>query len=218
MRDQVSWAFTSVISPSWWGSRPPPSSLIIPAYIYDWKPIKEVAILGEILAISALTMCMGFVFVDIGRPDRCWHLIPMLGRLNFPSSLLAWDVIVLNGYFLLNIVIVGYLLYCSYEKKHYNKNFVVPLILLSIPVAIGIHTVTAFIYIVWPGGRSGMPRFWRPDFWPARCARSGCVADSLSAAQTGDPPGHQGRSLWKIAEIMAYAMFINLFLLRRRSL
>ena len=113
MRDQVSWAyyignFTFLV-----GVAAAAVMLVIPAYIYNWKPIKEIAILGELLAISAVIMCLGFVIVDIGRPDRFWHLIPFLGIMNFPDSLLAWDVLVLTGYLLLNIFIVGYLLNSS---------------------------------------------------------------------------------------------------------
>src|ERR1017187_7652438 len=70
MRDQVSWAFYIGNFTFLVGLAAAAIILIIPAYVYNWKPIKEVAILGEILAISALVMCMGFVFVDIGRPDR----------------------------------------------------------------------------------------------------------------------------------------------------
>ncbi len=51
--------------------------LVIPAYVYHWKPIKEVVILGELLAISAIVMCLLFVLVDMGRPDRLLHLIPL---------------------------------------------------------------------------------------------------------------------------------------------
>jgi molybdopterin-containing oxidoreductase family membrane subunit len=214
MRDQVSWAFYIGNFTFLVGVAAAAIILIIPAYVYDWKPIKEVAILGEILAISAIVMCMGFVFVDIGRPDRCWHLIPLLGRLNFPSSLLAWDVIVLNGYFLLNIVIVGYLLYCSYEKKHYNKHFVVPLILLSIPVAIGIHTVTAFIYV----GMTARP-FWNASILAPRflasamCSGPAVLLILFQLLKRATHLDIKDEALWKIAEIMAYAMFINLFLL-----
>ena len=89
--------------------------LVIPAYIYHWQPIKEIVILGELLAISAVIMCLLFVTVDIGRPDRFWHLMPFIGALNFPRALLAWDVLVLNLYLALNVVIVAYLLYSAFH-------------------------------------------------------------------------------------------------------
>ena len=146
MRDQVSWAFYIGNFTFLVGVAAAAVVLVIPAYIYGWKPIKEVAILGEILAISAIVMCMLFVVVDMGRPDRFWHLIPGIGRINFPDSLLAWDVLVLNLYLVLNLVIVTHLLYCGMQGRYPNQRFVVPLVLFSIPAAVGIHTVTAFIY------------------------------------------------------------------------
>ena len=35
--------------------------------------------------------------VDVGGPHKLWHMIPMIGHMNWPASMLAWDVIVLNG-------------------------------------------------------------------------------------------------------------------------
>ncbi len=85
MRDQVSWGFYIGNFTFLVGVAAAAIMLVIPAYIYDWEPIKEITILGEMLAISALIMCLGFVMVDIGRPDRFWHIAPLVGRLNWPS-------------------------------------------------------------------------------------------------------------------------------------
>jgi len=155
MRDQVSWAFYIGNFTFLVGVAAAAVLLVIPAYVYQWKPIKEVAILGELLAISAIAMCGLFVWVDIGRPDRAWHLIPSLGRLNLPSSLLAWDVIVLNGYLVLNAHICGYLLYVAYLGRKPTKLFYVPFVFIAIAWALSIHTVTAFLYV----GLGGRP-FW----------------------------------------------------------
>jgi Ni/Fe-hydrogenase subunit HybB-like protein len=89
MRDQVSWAFYIGNFTFLVGVAAAAVVLVIPAYIYGWKPIKEVAILGEILAISAIVMCILFVVADMGHPERFWHLIPGIGRMNFPASMLA---------------------------------------------------------------------------------------------------------------------------------
>ncbi len=214
MRDQVSWAFYIGNFTFLVGVAAAAIILVIPAYVYDWKPIKEIAILGEILAISALVMCMLFVTVDIGRPDRIWHLIPGVGLLNWPASLLAWDIVVLNAYFVINLVVVSYLLYCAYQKRHYNKAFVVPLILLSIPAAISIHTVTAFIY----NGLPGRP-FWNASILAPRfiasamCSGPAILLILFQLLRRTTRFEIKDEALWKIAEIMAYAMFLNLFLL-----
>ena len=90
--------------------------MVIPVYIYDNEELHDLVIFGELLAVAAIIMCLLFVTVDLGRPDRFWHLVPGLGQLNFPASMLSWDVIVLNGYLLLNVHICGYLLYCRYKR------------------------------------------------------------------------------------------------------
>src|SRR5205085_2379121 len=112
-------------------------------------------IFGEILAVAAIIMCLLFVAVDLGRPDRFWHLIPGIGEFNFPASMLSWDVIVLNGYLVLNVWICGYLLYSRYQGKKPSKWFYIPFVFIAIFWAVSIHTVTAFLYV----GLGGRP-FW----------------------------------------------------------
>ena len=85
MRDQVSWGFYIGNFTFLVGVAAAAVVLVIPAYVYDWKPIRQIVIYGELLAVSAIVMCLLFVLVDIGRPDRFWHLIPPLGHLNFPT-------------------------------------------------------------------------------------------------------------------------------------
>ncbi len=213
MRDQVSWAFYIGNFTFLVGVAAAAVLLVIPAYVYNWKPIREIAIFGELLAISAIVMCLLFVTVDIGQPGRVLELIPFLGSLNVPSSLLGWDVLVLNGYLLLNTVIVGHFLYKAYFKKPYNKNFVVPLLLLSIPAAISIHTVTAFVY----NGMAARP-FWNASILAPRFIASALCsgpAIMLILFQILRKTTHiriRKEAISKIAELMAYAMFLNLFL------
>ena len=136
MRDQVSWAFYIGNFTFLVGVAAAAVILVIPAYVYHWKPIKEIVILGELLAISSLAMCLLFIMVDMGRPDRFWHMTPFVGTPNCPASLLAWDALVLNLYLLLNLVIVTYMLFKAYRGETINNRILVPLVLLSIPVAI----------------------------------------------------------------------------------
>src|SRR5574337_988532 len=115
MRDEVSWAFYIGNFTFLVGVAAAAVLLVIPAYVYQWKPIKEVVILGELLAISALVMCLLFVLVDMGRPDRLHHVLPLLGSPNWPSSLLSWDALVLNVYLVVNLLVVVHILYKGYR-------------------------------------------------------------------------------------------------------
>jgi Ni/Fe-hydrogenase subunit HybB-like protein len=214
MRDQVSWAFYIGNFTFLVGVAAAAVLLVIPAYVYHWKPIKEVAILGELLAISALVMCGLFVFVDIGHPERAWHLIPFIGRLNIPRSLLAWDVIALNSYLGLNVIIVTYLLFTLYRGKQPRMWIFTPLVLLSIPAAIGIHTVTAFLY-------NGIPArpFWNSAILAPRfiasafCSGPAVLLILMQILRRFTLFEIKDEAIWKIAELMAYAMAVNLFLL-----
>jgi molybdopterin-containing oxidoreductase family membrane subunit len=187
--------------------------LVIPAYIYDWGPIKEIVIFGELLAISAISMCLLFVLVDMGRPDRLWHMIPVIGCLNFPSSLLAWDSIVLNVYFAVNAVIVAHLLFCAFMKRDYNHRLVVPLVLFSIPAAISIHTVTAFLYMGMPSRPYWNSAILAPRFLAsAFCSGPAILLVLLQVLRKTTSFRIRDDAIHKIAELMAYAMGFNLFL------
>jgi len=212
MRDSVSWAFYIGNFTFLVGVAAAAIMLVIPAYIYDWKPIKEVVIFGELLAVSAVIMCMLFVLVDMGQPTRLWHMFPFIGLLNFPSSLLGWDAFVLNIYFLLNLGVVTYLLYTYFSKKAYNKKVLIPLILFSIPMAISIHSVTAFLY----NGLAARP-YWNsallaPKFLAsAFCSGPAVLLILFQILKKFTTFQIKDEAIWKIAELMAYAMFINLF-------
>lgn len=155
MSDHVSWGlyianFTFAVGLAAGGVM-----MVIPAYLYHDEDMHDVVIVGEILAIAAIIMAIGFVTVDLGRPDRIWHMLPFVGRLNWPVSMLTWDVIVLSGYLFINLHVVGYLLYHKYTGRKPRRRWYIPFVLLSIAWAISIHTVTAFLY----SGLGGRP-FW----------------------------------------------------------
>ena len=214
MRDQVSWGlyignFTYLV-----GVAAAAVLLVIPAYIYHFDPIKEIVVLGELLAASAIIMALMFVLADLGRPDRLWHIIPFIGILSFPDSLLAWDVIVLNGYLLLNTLLPFYILVNTYYGKEPNKKLIIPLVLLSIPWAVGIHTVTAFLY----NGLAARP-FWNASILAPRflasafCSGPAMALIIFQILRKTAGMKIKNEALFKLSELIAYSMFINLFLL-----
>lgn len=188
--------------------------LVIPAYIYGKEHMHEVVLFGELMAIAVIVMCLLFVTVDLGHPERFHHMIPPLGIFNFPGSILSWDVIVLNGYLLLNLHIAGYLLYCRYRQQKPAKAFYIPFVFVSIVWAVSIHTVTAFLY-VGLAGRS----YWHHPLVPSRFLASAFVAGPALMILTfqiirrvtryyiGDQP------IFTLRMIMTVAMLINMFLL-----
>jgi molybdopterin-containing oxidoreductase family membrane subunit len=214
MRDEVSWGFYIGNFTFLVGVAAAAVVLVIPAYVYDWKPLKEIALIGELLAIAAIIMCIMFVTVDVGNPARVWHMIPFVGSPNFPRSLLAWDVVVLTLYLTLNVVIATHILFRSFRNQHYNKRFAVPLIMISIPAAVGIHTVTAFLFAGLPSRSYWNAAILAPRFLTsAFCSGPAIILVLLQILRRTTHLKVTNEALFKIAELMAYAMFVNLFLL-----
>lgn len=146
MSDQVSWGFYIANFAFFVGIAAAAVLLVIPAYIFHRKDIKHVVLLGEGMAVAAVLTAMMFVLVDLGRPERAWHFLPYFGRFNFPSSILAWDVLVLNGYLLLNAAILTYVLFLHYRGREPKSQLYFIFVVLAMFWAISIHTVTAFMF------------------------------------------------------------------------
>src|SRR5687768_3175195 len=81
--------------------------------------------------------------------------MPVVGLMNWPASLLAWDILVLNGYLVLNLLIPLYILYNHWQGREPVKQYYIPAVILSIGWAVSVHLVTAFLF-------AGLPA--RP-FW-----------------------------------------------------
>jgi len=146
MSDQVSWGFYISNFAFLVGIAAGAVLLVIPAYVFNRQDIKTVVLIGEGLAVAAVVAAMSFVIVDLGRPDRILHLVPGIGRFHWPESMLAWDVLVLNGYLALNLAIPFYVQYCHYRGREPRFAAYFPFVVLSMFWAISIHTVTAFLF------------------------------------------------------------------------
>jgi molybdopterin-containing oxidoreductase family membrane subunit len=214
MSDQVSWGvyianFTFIV-----GVAAAAAMLVIPVYIYNNRELHDLVIFGELLAVAAILMCLAFVTVDLGRPDRFWHLIPGVGKFNFPGSMLSWDVIVLNGYLLLNVHICGYLLYCRYNGRKPARWFYIPFVFVAIGWAVSIHTVTAFLYV----GLGGRP-FWNSSIVGPRFLASAFTAGpaliilALQVIRQVTDYRISDKALLTLRSIVQVSMLINVFLL-----
>lgn len=213
MRDQVPWGFYIANFTFLVGVAAAAVLLVVPAYLYNFKPIKEIVLFGEMVAITAVTMCMMFIIVDLGRPLRVWHLLPFVGKMNFPASMLAWDVIVLSGYLVINLILVLYALYKLSLRKEYSLSMILPLILLSIPWAVSIHTVTAFLYNGFPARPFWNASILAPRFLAsAFCSGPALMMILFQVIRKLTKIEIEDRAIFKVAELVAYAMAINLFL------
>ena len=171
MGDEVSWGLYIANFAFLVGMAAAAVMMVIPAYIFKDKEMHKVVIFSELFAVAAMIMCMLFIFVDLGRPDRIHHMVPKIGYFNWPGSLLTWDVIVLNGYLILNLYVCAYFLYKSFHGRHPKPILYIPVVFLAIAWAPTIHTVTAFLF----QGLGGRP-FWNTGLIAPRFLASAFAA------------------------------------------
>ena len=120
--------------------------LVIPAYIFHQAHAKRVVLIAQGVAVAACVSALMFVLVDLGRPDRIFFMMPVLGSLNLPRSLLAWDTITIPGYILLNLCIPVYVLFRRYTGHEVTERRLFPWIILTIAWAFAAQAVEAFIF------------------------------------------------------------------------
>ena len=145
MSDHVSWGFYISNFTFLVGMAAAAMMLVLPAYVLENVDFGRAVLVAEGVAVAALVMSLSFVVVDLGNPLASWHLIPGVGFLNWPRSLLSWDVVVLNGYLALNLVIPFYILYSHYTGRPPAKRKYLPWMYISVMWAVSIHLVTAFL-------------------------------------------------------------------------
>ncbi len=181
--------------------------VVLPYYLHHYKAFGRITILAEFMAVGAVSMCLLFILVDLGNPVRALNV--MLHPT--PTSVLFWDMIVLNGYLFLNIFI-GWNVLSAERKGSPPPNWIKPFIYLSIPWAISIHTVTAYLYAGLPGRGFWLTAIMAPRFLAsAFCAGPALlILLCLIVRKTTrfDPGKEQIRTL---GSIVAYALILNVF-------
>jgi Ni/Fe-hydrogenase subunit HybB-like protein len=181
--------------------------VVLPYYLHNYKAFSKITILGEFLAIAAVIMCMTFIFVDMGMPIRILNVF----LHPTPHSMMFWDTVALGGYLVLNVIISRVTLTAE-RRGDPPPSWIKPIIILSIPWAVSIHTVTAFLY----AGLAARP-FWLTAILAPRFLASAFAAGPallillafvVRRVSTFDP----GREAFQaLAKIVTYAMIANVF-------
>lgn len=181
--------------------------VVLPFYLHDCREFGRIVILGEFLAVAAVVMCLLHIFVDLGQPTRVLNVLLHPA----PGSVMFWDMLVLSGYLLLNVVIGWTTLDCERNGTQ-PPGWVKPLIYLSIPWAISIHTVTAFLYCGLPGRHLWLTALLAPRFLATAFAAGPALLILLCLLlkkTAGFDAGSE--ALRKLSITIAYAMILNLF-------
>ena len=181
--------------------------VVLPYYLHNYKAFGRITILGEFLAVASVTMCILFIFVDLGQPTRVVNVL----LHPTPNSVLFWDMIVLNGYLLLNIVI-GWKVLEAERNDVAPASWLKPLIYLSIPWAVSIHTVTAYLYCGLPGRGFWLTAILAPRFLSSAFAAGPAFLILLCMIVrklTKFDPGKE--QIQSLAKVVAYAITVNVF-------
>jgi molybdopterin-containing oxidoreductase family membrane subunit len=181
--------------------------VVLPYYLHNVKVFGRITIIGEFLAVAAVTMCLLFIIVDLGKPMRALNVL----LYPTPNSILFWDMVVLNGYLFLNIIIGWNVLEAERKGVHY-PNRVKPLIYLSIPWAVSIHTVTAFLYAGLPGRHYWLTAIMAARFLASAFASGPALLILLSYVIKKYTKFDAGKeAVERLSTIMTYAMLISVF-------
>ncbi len=181
--------------------------VVLPYYLHDYKAFSKMVILGEFLAIPAVVMCVLFIFVDMGQPRRIANVFLHPS----PSSLMFWDTMVLLGYLMLNVVI-SMITFGAERKGVPPPRWIKPVIVLSIPWAVSIHTITAFLYAGLEARTFWMTAILAPRFLASAFASGPSLLIILALivrSFTKFDPGE--KAIKKLAQIVTYALAANVF-------
>jgi len=183
--------------------------VVLPYYLHDCQAFARVTILGEFLAVAAVVACGLFILVDMGQPSRVLNVV----LYPSPRSLMFWDMLSLAGYLAMNLAI-GWTTLSAERHEVAPPSWTRPLILLSIPWAISIHTVTAFLYAGLPGRSFWMTALLAPRFLASAFAAGPALLILLALLLRRVAAFDIGRAATgRLAVIVAYATVATLFFL-----
>jgi len=184
-------------------------TVVLPYYLHDHEAFAPVVVLGEFLAISAIVMCGMFIFVDMGQPARILNVL----LYPTPRSMMFWDMLALGVYLLLNVVITRATLEAE-RSDVAPPGWLRAMIVLSIPWAVSIHTVTAFLYNGLPGRSFWLTAVLAPRFLASAFAAGPAllILCCLAARRLGVIDVGRG-AVAKVGLVVAYAMTVHAFLL-----
>jgi len=181
--------------------------LVLPYYVHNYKVFGRITILGEFLAIAALSMCLMFIIADLGQPTRALNVL----LHPTPNSMLFWDMIVLNGYLFLNII-CGWVILTAERKQVKPPKWVYFFVYISIPFAISIHTVTAMLYCGLPGRHFWLSAIIAPRFLASAFAAGPALIVFVSLILKRVANFDAGKEATdKMVTIILYAALINAF-------
>ncbi|MCH8842039.1 MAG: polysulfide reductase NrfD [SAR324 cluster bacterium] len=215
MSDQVNWGLYISNFIFMGGVSAASLVLVVAAFLYRQPEAAQSVTLGLGIAIAAAVMCGLFITVDLGRPDRLWHIVPFLGELSFPYSMLAWDAVVLNTYIPFTLGLAIYILFLKYNNREpATRGALFVLGNAAILFAISMLTVEAFLlsgHVARPLWNTAVlvPRFVVAAF----AASSAIIILVLRLLDRFTERKEKSAEIGILVGVLKVAVLINLFLI-----
>ena len=108
------------------------------ASVFRVREYKKVALPAVILSTVCICVAGMFVLIDLGGIQRVWRIVASPN----PASPLFWDICVITLYLAINVVYLAFMT----SKKPAAQDRVAVVSRFALPVAILVHSVTAWIF------------------------------------------------------------------------
>ncbi|WP_283171156.1 sulfate reduction electron transfer complex DsrMKJOP subunit DsrP [Curtanaerobium respiraculi] len=179
----------------------------IPFYLHDYKTFQPVLIFGEFMAVAAVLVAVLFVIIDLAYPARVFNMI----LYPTPTAIVFWDVVVLSSYLIVNLIIGWTAIQCE-RKGCPPPRWCHNLAIFAIPLAVSIHTVTAFLYSGTPGRSYFLTAIMAGRFLSSAFAAGPALLIIICLIMRGTKAFRvSDKAIDSLAKVVAYATIVNVF-------
>ncbi len=180
------------------------------AYIFRIEKLKSLAPVGVVAAVASVLGAMAMIIPDMGHPER---LLNILVGMRFTSPIL-WDLVVITVYLLIGLFEIWVLFFRKAGSNQARERVLEKAAWVAFPVAILVHSVTAWIF----GLQVGRP-FWNSALM-APIFLSSAVVSGLGlilvigfVGRNKNIPGLDAENRAALAKMLAAFIALDLFLL-----
>ena len=141
MRDVVSWGMYIFTFAFFIGLSAGGLIMASSAEVFGIKALKPLSRLGVLSAAACVSVAGLMIIPDLGRPDR---ILNIFIHPNWTSPLI-WDITIISIYFVFSVVDLAILHRHETEPTRLRRT-VRALAYIGLPTAVGLHSVTAWIF------------------------------------------------------------------------
>jgi len=181
------------------------------AYVFKIDKLKEVAPIGIVVAVACILGAAAMIVADMGRPERILNII-VGGKFTSP---ITWDFFVISLYLMIGLYECWIFFSNKWKGKSLEKreSVLAKAAFISLPIAILVHSITAWIF----GLQAGRP-FWDTAIMAPIFISSAVVSGTgllLVVAYLGRKNGIKGlddENVGTLVKVLVGFIILDLFL------